>query len=357
MDDLYCLIMSGGQGTRFWPESTRKKPKQYLKLLGNKTLLQQTLTRFSMIPQDQRYVVTVSSQARLVNDQCIGHLDETGIILEPTGRNTGPCILLSLAHLKASGMGGSDVVAVMPADHIILNHQGFQEVLLEAKNLAQKEQSIVTIGVPPTFPHTGYGYIQQGKNIQGSNAYQVQSFKEKPDGETAAKYVSEGNFLWNAGMFVATLDVFLQELEEHASEMFQHFSGLCENIHDPDKIKSLYEKIPKESIDYALMEKTKKILVIPARFDWNDLGSWDALESVLEKKQENTCVNAEDYYFDNAKGNIVYAPGKFVSLINVQDLIVVCNDTSVLILPKTDAQKVKKIVEHLADTPLGDKIL
>ena len=339
--------MAGGKGTRFWPESVEKKPKQYLKLISKNSLLEETLTRFDrFVLKDKRFIVTVKEQEKLCKESSKGKIATNGIIFEPSGRNTAPCILMSLANLVARGVSEDDVLAIVPSDHVILNKKGFHQTVKKAADFAFKHQEIVTIGITPHFPHTGFGYIQKGKLIE-EEAFRVSRFKEKPHHELATEYVKSGQYLWNAGMFVAPLKVFLAEFEEHAPEIFKYYKDLLKVIKDPVKLKKVYEKIPSDSIDYAIMEKSKKIAVMPANFDWNDLGSWDALSSIIDETHGNTLVKSAGEFFLNSTDNVVYAPGKFVSLINMDNHIVVVNDKVVMVCPVKDAQDIKKVVEHL----------
>jgi mannose-1-phosphate guanylyltransferase/mannose-6-phosphate isomerase len=345
--NIFCLVMAGGQGTRFWPESTRKQPKQYLKLVGERSLLASTLERFdTLVAPNHRYIVTVKEQSELAKEHSRNMISEQGLIFEPAGRNTAPCILLAMAALEKEGMSEEDVVAIVPSDHVILNHQGFRDTIKKACELAIKNEKIVTIGIRPHFPHTGYGYIQKGDEVE-DESFTVRQFKEKPDRKTAQDYVSSGEYFWNAGMFVSTLKVLKQEFEIHAKDVYAHFPRLSQSLENEDDLSAVYSEIPEDSIDYAIMEKSKNVMVVPAAFDWNDLGSWDALESVLEKENENTVVQAEGSLFQEAKGNIVFAPGKFVSLTKVNDLIIVSNERALVVLPKEDAQEIKKVVNYL----------
>lgn len=351
--NLYALVMAGGKGTRFWPESTSKRPKQYLKLLGDHSLLANTLRRFdSLISDERRYIVTIKEQAQLVEKDLEQLSSRSNVIYEPSGRNTAPCILLSLAHLLAQGASKDDVVVIVPADHVILNTHGFQDVIREAYEVAYAQKRLVTIGIPPSFPHTGFGYIHRGESFR-ERIFQVDAFKEKPDRETAQEYVASGEYYWNAGIFVGCIGIFLREFERYANDMFIHFQSLTEHVHNFSELSAIYNLIPKNSIDYAVMEKSDAVIMIEARFDWNDLGSWDALETVLSRKKNNTWVAASDSYVSNASGNIVYAPEKFVALVGVNDLIVVANDDCVLVLPKKESQSVKQIVDSLKDHPLA----
>lgn len=345
--NLYALIMAGGKGTRFWPESVEKKPKQYLNLISHRTLLEETLLRFDrFIVKEKRYIVTTKEQEKLCKNSSKEKINKNGIIFEPTGRNTAPCILMSLASLLAKGVSENDVVAIVPSDHVILNKKGFHSTLKKASEFSHRTQQIVTIGITPHFPHTGFGYIQKGKLLD-EEAFKVSRFKEKPHYELACEYVKSGKYLWNAGMFVAPLRVFLEEFEEHAPEMYRHFDELVKSVKNPVKLKKVYEKLPSESIDYAIMEKSNRIAVMPANFDWNDLGSWDALSSVIDETNGNTVVKSKGEFFLNSTDNIVFAPDKFVSLINMDKHVVVVNNDVVMVVPVKDAQEIKKVVEHL----------
>ncbi len=344
---FYCLIMAGGKGTRFWPESTQSKPKQYLNLLSTKSLLEETLDRFdSLIGIDRRYIVTVKEQQALCIQSSVGKIAKDGIIYEPSGRNTGPCVLMSIAALLDKGVSPDDVMAIVPADHVILNHKGFHETMKRAADFSVLKNNIVTIGITPNFPHTGFGYIEKGELIEGEG-FQVTRFKEKPHFELAKEYIRSGNYLWNAGMFVAPIKILLEEFQMHAPKMYEHFSEMKRVINDPIKLKAVYEKMPSDSIDYCIMEKSSRVSVIPATFDWNDMGSWDALTSVIDETHGNTLVKSDGAFFLNSADNVIFAPDKFVALINMEKHIVVVNDKVVLVAPVADSQEIKKVVEHL----------
>ncbi|MBT7611115.1 MAG: hypothetical protein HN576_15245 [Bacteriovoracaceae bacterium] len=350
----FVLVMAGGQGTRFWPESTSKKPKQYLSLNSSKSLLEETLRRFDgLVPSKHSYVVTVKSQEKLANDCSKNLIANNGLIFEPSGRNTAPCILLALAKLEAKGAMDSDLMAIVPSDHVILNQKGFQRTVSKAYKLASDNNKIVTIGIKPNFPHTGYGYIRKGQAVK-EGSFGVFDFVEKPDFETAKSYLASGEYYWNAGMFVTSLKTLKNEFKTHAPDMYEYYQGLVES--NDDDIVKIYSKIRKESIDYAVMEKSKNVYVQEAEFDWNDLGSWDALETVIDQCDDNVTVHNNDHYYHEAAGNVVFAPGKFVSLQYVNDLIIVDNDDVLMILPKDRAQEVKKIVEYVKSTPLKERL-
>jgi mannose-1-phosphate guanylyltransferase len=347
---FYCLIMAGGKGTRFWPESTQAKPKQYLNLISTKSLLEETLDRFnSLIEKDHRFIITVKEQEVLCVESSFGKIADDGIIFEPSGRNTGPCILMSIAALLDRGVSPDDVIAIVPSDHVILNSKGFHETMKKAADFSVRNQNIVTIGITPHFPHTGFGYIEKGEMVEGEG-FKVSRFKEKPHFELAKEYIRSGDYLWNAGMFVAPIKILLEEFKTHAANMYDHFAELQRVINDPVKLKVVYEKMPSDSIDYCIMEKSKKVAVVPATFDWNDMGSWDALTSVIEETHGNTLVKSDGAFFLNSADNVVFTPNKFVALINMDKHIVVVNDKVVLVAPVADSQEIKKVVEHLRVT-------
>ncbi|WP_412463157.1 mannose-1-phosphate guanylyltransferase [Halobacteriovorax sp. RT-2-6] len=346
--NIYTLIMAGGKGTRLWPESTESKPKQYLSLVGNETLLAQTLERFEeSVDLKNRFIITTRDQAELAISCSKNQILEEHIIYEPAGRNTAPCILLSLAAIEAAGAKDEDIIAVMPSDHVILNKSGFKSSFDKAVKLSSDTQTITTIGIPPHFPHTGYGYIKTSGAV--GDGFKVDEFVEKPNFEKAKEYLSTGKYVWNAGMFMAPLGVFKEEFAAHSAEMFSFYEELKASLDEEAKLEEVYNKIPKDSIDYAIMEKSSRISLVKAEFDWNDLGSWEALEQVVDRVEGNTIIDSNGTFLKDATGNIIYAPNKHVSLINVQDLVVVSNDRAVMIVPKDDSQRVKEIVQHLKD--------
>jgi mannose-1-phosphate guanylyltransferase len=347
MNNLYALVMAGGKGTRFWPVSTEKRPKQYLSLLG-RPLLAKTLTRLdSLVPAERRYIVTTREQEPMARECSQGLMADQGLIFEPEGRNTAPCILMALAHFDKVRIPHDAVIAILPSDHAILNEDHFRTTLEKAAKLAIQTKGIVTIGITPNSPHTGYGYIQAGQK-QGEG-HQVTAFKEKPDQATAQKYLSSGNFFWNAGMFVGQIQTFMEEYKQHAPESYQQLEKIKLALHNKDALKEVYSKLQAISFDYAIMEKSKRIYLLPASFDWNDLGSWDALEHVIKPVDGNYLAERRAFHAINATGNVVYSPGKFVSLIGVNDLVVVSTEDALLVVSKKEAQRVKDVVTWLGE--------
>jgi mannose-1-phosphate guanylyltransferase len=354
--EFYAIVMAGGKGTRFWPESTSRKPKQYLKVAGDNSLLAQTLERLHpLIKPEHRAIVTVAEQAELARAHGKNISRPQGPVFEPEGRNTGPCILLALAALEMQGMRGKDVVAVLPSDHLIHETQRFQTTLELAADVAVARAGLVTIGIKPTFPHTGFGYIQRGE--KSGESYKVAAFKEKPTADKARQYLASGEYYWNAGMFVATLEVFLQEFRLHSPDMFLHYEKLKQSLNKPAELAQGYKKLEAISFDYAVMEKTAHSFVVPASFDWSDLGSWDALEGHVEVKDQNSVSAALATFFQQATGNIVHAPDKLVAMVGVNDVVVAYHNDALLIIDKKQSQQVKNVVEWLKSRPDLERFL
>lgn len=349
--NVYCLVLAGGKGTRLWPESTMQNPKQYLNLIGDKSLLYNSIERLQeVVPEENRFIITTEDQVKAADQATQGLLKRDGILLEPEGRDTAPCIFYSLARLQARGASDDDCVMIFPADHVILNKGGFQETIKMAVEVATKQNKLVTIGIKPNFPQTGFGYIERGSEC-GQRCWEVRQFKEKPNEDTARKYLESGNYYWNAGMFIGKLGTFFGEFAAHAPELASYREKLKSAPDRSSELAGTYAKLPKISIDYAIMEKSKNVMVIEALFDWNDLGSWSALADVTNPVEGNYMVNnvnpESDLLCLDAKGNIVYAPDQFVTLVGVEDLVVVSNKKVLMVMPKDQAQRVKEVVEHL----------
>lgn len=352
---MKAVIMAGGQGTRFWPRSRRKRPKQLLDIVGSESMIRQTVDR--LIPfVSHRDIYVVTGKEHL--EELTGHLPdipEENIMAEPVGRNTAPCIGLAAIRLRRSDPEG--VMAVLPADHVILDKEGFLATLRFAGEIAEAGDYIITLGMKPDRPETGYGYIKTGPEfrVQGSEhavpmqAYHVERFVEKPDRETAERYVESGGFFWNAGMFVFRVSTILRALERHMPELYigllrlEPFLGTT----GQDKAMSdMYGGLPAISVDYGIMEKAGNVLVIPSSFGWNDVGSWTAVDDLLPKDEHGVAANAEHISIDTTDC-IVYSPKKLVATIGVSNLIVVETEDALLICDKSRAQDVKKVVEML----------
>lgn len=345
---MFAVIMAGGQGTRFWPRSRRKRPKQLLDIVGSESMIRQTVDRLDpLIKPEDLYVVTGKEHV----EELIGHIPHVpseNIIAEPIGRNTAPCIGLAAMMLKK--MNPEGVMAVLPADHVILDKEGFLETLRLAGDVAKSGDYIITLGMKPDRPETGYGYIKQGPVVGGQGSvYKVERFVEKPDKETAEGYVKSGEYLWNAGMFVFKVSTILRAIEKYMPDLYIGLLRMEPALGTDSQEKALsevYGELPSVSIDYGVMEKADNVLVVPSTFGWNDVGSWTAIDDLLPKDEHGVVAHAEHISIDT-KDCIVYSPKKLVATIGVRDLIVVETEDALLICDKSRAQDVKKVVEIL----------
>lgn len=352
---MYAVIMAGGKGTRFWPRSRERKPKQLLSIVGERSMLQQTVARLGdLVPGDHIVVVAGQSHGDEVRRQ-LPEIPSENILLEPVGRNTSACI--GLAALLVEKRSPADVMVVLPADHLITDTDQFLEILRAAVELARREPALVTIGIRPTAPETGYGYIKAGRpadRVQQHHFYEVKSFHEKPNLERAQRYLQEGNFYWNSGMFVWRAQVILEAIQRYLPDLYSGLRSL-ERFVDADELAGelarVYPDLPSISIDFGVMEKADNVLMVPADFGWNDLGSWAALAQVWPRDhQENACrgrVLALD-----AHRNVVYSDKRLCVLMDVEDLIVVDTSDALLVCPKSRAQDVGKALEVMAQRSL-----
>ena len=346
--NYYAIIMAGGVGSRFWPLSKASYPKQFHDILGaGETLIQRTFGRLSQtVPSENVLVLTNEKYKGLVNEQLPEVRDEN-IVLEPAMRNTAPCILL--AALKIYKANPDGVMIVAPSDHWIENEKAFLTDLNTAFEAcaedASEEKLLVTLGIEPTFPHTGYGYIQY--NTSTAAVKGVEAFKEKPDYETAKQFLAEGNYSWNAGIFIWSARAIIEAFEKYLPEMYTLFNSGFEALNteaEQQFILDNYAKAENISIDYGILEKSGHVGVIPATFDWSDLGAWGALYDNLEKDQDkNVIVNAQTVLRE-AQGNLIRSEkGKVVVVEGLNDYIVVDSDDVLVIMPKAKEQDVKII--------------
>jgi len=330
------IILCGGNGTRLWPISRKFFPKQFCKFFDNQSLFQKTVIRNRLFCKKQ-FIVSNEEQYFLALDQ-LEELNENNcrFMLEPVGRNTAPAIALACLDLEPE-----DIVLVTPSDHLIKNESDYEKVLNEAKELAE-EGYLVTFGIKPEYPETGFGYIE----ADGNN---VKSFKEKPDFETAKKYLDKGNFYWNSGMFVFKVGVFLEELQKHSSEMYDSSKLAYQNAKKDNPLRIKLDDmlaIPKDSIDYAVMEKSERIKVVPAAIGWSDLGSFESLYKELPKDGLGNIASEKNINL-NSKNNFVYSSNRTIATIDIEDLIVVDTQDVLLLSKKGSSQKVKEIVKDL----------
>jgi len=330
------IILCGGSGTRLWPISRTLMPKQFVKLFDSTSLFQLTVKRNATLC-DKQFIVSNAEQYFLALDQ-LEELDSKHnlFLLEPIGRNTAPAIALSCFALDKE-----EILLVSSSDHLIKNEKAYKTVLEEAQNLASKN-NLVTFGITAEYPETGYGYIESSGN-------DVKAFHEKPDYETAQRYINAGNFYWNSGIFCFKAGIFLEELEKYSPDIYNASKIAYENAKSNDILRISYDDmaaIPEDSIDYAVMEKSKKVKVVSADIDWSDLGSFDALAKEFPKDENGNSIN-KNLIAINSKNNFVYGDKRLISLVGIDDLIVVDTPDALLISKKGDSQKIKDIVKEL----------
>lgn len=354
--NYYAVLMAGGVGSRFWPVSTTDHPKQFHDMLGSgKTLIQKTFDRLNrFIPTENILILTNERYNDLVLEQ-LPKVKPEQVVLEPAMRNTAPCILY--ASLKIQKMNPNAVMIVAPSDHWIEDEGAFEEDVTACFEKCEKEKVLCTLGIQPTFPNTGFGYIEFEKG-NDQKVKKVSQFREKPDYETAKEFLAQGNFLWNAGIFMWSVQTIVDAFQEYQPNQYKLFadgvSAYNTNL-ERDFIQENYAKAENISIDYAILEQSKSIYTLPATFDWNDLGTWGALYDKLDKDDaDNAVVNAKTL-LDNAKGNMIRSPkGKIVVVDGLEDYIIVDKEEVLLIYPKEKQQDIKKVLEQVKNK-FGDQ--
>jgi len=348
--DICAVIIAGGIGTRFWPLSREQKPKQFLPIISDKTMIEETIQRISpMLPYSKIYTIANLKQTQTLTE-LLPQIPPENFLVEPQGKNTAPCLLLATGHVYLKNP--ESVIAVLPADHLIKDEAYFLKKLKAASEAADQSQSLITFGIPPTHPSTGYGYIRFSKNNPGSfsgeDFFRVQEFKEKPDQNTARKFLKMGTYFWNSGMFLWKARIFSENLRKYAPEIFSYWEKLLDAIkqNDQSKLKAIFNEVPSISIDYALMEKTKDVLMCEGDFGWSDVGSWSSLLEIWEKDQDRNALRGECITLDT-KNCLVHNPGQLTALIGLKDLVVVNTEDALLICKKNMDQKVKQVVSTL----------
>ena len=345
--EQFALILAGGGGTRLWPASRRSRPKQLLSLGGNESLLAATFRRLSaLVGPERTLIVTAADQVEAIRQALPGLLAEN-LVVEPAPRNTAPAVGLAAAHV-ARHAGPDAVLAVVPSDAFISNETQYAAVLRTA--LAQASQAIVTIGIKPTRPETGYGYLQSGAKVGDSaEVFHVVRFVEKPNLETARGYLASGEYLWNSGMFFFSAGRLLAEVRQHLPEL----SALLDEIGaTPDPLalaRERYPRVPAISIDYGIMEKAQGICVVPGDFGWSDVGSWAALTEIRPSDVDGNVISG-DAIVKASKGSVVMAePGApLLGVVGVEGIVVVATRDAVLVVPKDRAQEVRSVVDELS---------
>jgi mannose-1-phosphate guanylyltransferase len=346
---IYALILAGGSGERFWPLSRKSKPKQLLSLFSGSSLLEDTIARLDgLVPLERILILTNKDQEAAVR-KLIPQLPKENIVAEPAKRDTAAAIALGVGLISLRDRTATMIV--LPADHLIQDAAGFQKTLRTAAAAAEQSGELVTIGIKPTWACPGFGYIELGKKFalksvkDAPDVHDVVRFREKPDAALAETFFKQGNFRWNAGMFIWTIPSILSALHRHTQELARFIEGLHESRDLPRALKEDFPKLPKISIDYAVMEKAGRVLVVESAFDWDDVGSWTAAAKYWEQDAHNNISNSTTVTALDSSKNIVYTNQKtHIALMGVKNLIVVQTGDAILIADRREAEKIKNLV-------------
>lgn len=345
--EIFAVIMAGGVGARFWPRSREKTPKQLLKIFNDNSLIKNTIDRLEgLVSDDHIFIVTNKVQKNAIKKQLPSLLADN-IIAEPFGKNTAAAI--GLSALLIQNKCKDALLITLPADHIIKEKEAFQQTIKNAAAYAEQSSGLLTIGINPSRPETGYGYIQIDDKQLEDSVYKVVTFAEKPNYATAVRFIESGDFLWNSGMFIWKADSILSEIKTHMPELDDALKKIRASIGTSKFNKTLlyeYSQLKSISIDYGVMEKSDKVFLVKGNFTWSDVGSWEEVYQLSQKDSEGNAVNG-NYYNLNSSDSYVYSPDKFIALIGVENLIVIDTKDALLICRRDQAQSVKNIVDYL----------
>lgn len=350
-NQLYALILAGGSGERFWPLSRRAQPKQFLQLVSERSLVEDAVARLDgLVPRDRIFILTNVDQEAALR-RLLPSVPEENIVAEPAKRDTAAAVALATAWVAMRDHRAT--MLVLPADHVIKDREAFQKTMQSAARAAEETGALVTIGIKPTWPCPGFGYIEEGAPVAlpggpaPNEIFRVLRFREKPNVELAATFVQAGNFRWNAGMFVWSVPTVLSEFNRHAPELADFISQICAPGQWESVLQARFRELPVISFDYAIMEKADRVLMVEASFDWDDVGSWRAVAAYLAKDEHKNAANCCLTTMD-ASDNIVFSnsPSR-VALLGVHNLIVVRTGDSLLVCNRRDAERIKDLVSKL----------
>lgn len=355
---ITALIMAGGKGERFWPRSRVNCPKQFIDILGNgKTMIQLTVERIlPLVAIEDIYIATNESYKDLVKEQLPGILEEN-ILCEPVGRNTAPCIGLGAAYMLHKEEDA--VMMVLASDHLIRFEDHFRRVLQDAVEIARQDENIVTIGITPNCPETGYGYIQRGSERVKNDAYAVDRFVEKPNLETATEYLAAGNYLWNSGMFVWKASTVMKCMEKYMPDIYEGLMTIQKSIGTETEKQVLTEQfvaMRSESVDYGIMEKADSIYVLPGNFGWDDVGSWLAVGRLKSEDEDNNVFTGNVLAVET-KSCIVEAQEKLIATVGLENIVIVDTEDVTLVGNRQRMGEIKKLLEQLRQKETGKKYL
>jgi mannose-1-phosphate guanylyltransferase len=349
-NSIYALILAGGSGERFWPLSRRHRPKQLLRLVSERTLLEETIARLDgLVPPERILILTNVEQEKSVRD-LLKHFPKENIVAEPAKRDTAAAVALGAGWVAARDHAAT--MLVLPADHVIADREAFQQTIKTAATAAQETGSLVTIGIKPTWACPGFGYIEQGDAVRlqkgiKTAVHRVIRFREKPNMDLAESFLRKGNFRWNAGMFVWSVPTVLTEFNRHAPELADFISQVRSPKNLDKILQERFANLPKISFDYAIMEKADRVLVVEASFDWDDVGSWQAVARYFKKDAHGNAANKAVTAVDSSE-NIIFNDGETtIALLGVRNLIVVRTGDAILICHRHEAERIKNLVAQL----------
>lgn len=349
MANLWAIILAGGYGTRFWPLSRMKRPKQFLPIVSEKPMVQETIERVLPLVSPERIVAIAPEDLISVLKKETSKYKGIKIIAEPSGKNTAPSIILACSYI--SKLDNDPTVIVLPSDHFIGKKEEFLRAVNASFHLSREIESLFTFGIKPSSPETGFGYIQINreklKSYEGEKFFEVIRFVEKPSRETAEEYLRSGDYFWNSGMFLWRISVFRESLKRFAPEYYEVYDELERvSINQKKRLLEIWDKIKPLSIDYALMERASSITMVRAEFDWSDVGSWNSLYNIWGVDREENSFKGEVYAIDSS-GCLVFSEEKIVSLIGLKDIIVINTEDALLVCHRDHVQKVREIVDAL----------
>jgi mannose-1-phosphate guanylyltransferase len=347
-NSFYALVLAGGSGERFWPLSRRATPKQFLRLFSDRSLLEETVRRLDgFIPSENILILTNQEQEAAVRKTLPDH-PEHNVFAEPAKRDTAAAIALGVGIIASRDR--SATMAVLPADHRISDIKAFQADLKSAAQTAERGSDLITIGITPSWACPGFGYIERGKPVRNSEFFEVVRFREKPNPDLAESFVRSGNFYWNAGMFIWSVNSILTEFNRQAPDLAEFVMAIRNSSDRARTLKDRFPALRKISIDYAIMEKAGRVLVKPAQFDWDDVGSWTAVAKYLEQLPENNVANCPVTIQESSNNIIFTDPRTHVALLGVHDLVVVRTGDAVLVCHRRDVEKIKGLIPFIPET-------
>jgi mannose-1-phosphate guanylyltransferase len=357
--NYYAVIMAGGHGTRFWPRSRKKTPKQLLDIISSEPMIRETIKRINKVISADNIYIVANEEHRHELEKLIPEIPTENLIFEPIAKNTASCI--GLAAILISEKNPHGVMAVFPADHLILDEDGFTKAMEVSYDLAAQKDCLITLGMKATYPETGYGYIKKGRqytSFNGHDFFSVDRFEEKPEKKLAEKFVKSTSYYWNGGIFIWKTGVILDSIQKYLPDNYSILMGIRERIRNKEKIEDVlretYPRLESISIDYGVLERADNMLVLPADIGWSDIGGWAALDALISKKTKDNNVTWSRHISIDTKNCIIYSPKKLAATIGIENIIIVETDDAILVANKDRSQDVKMIIEKLKESGLEE---